>query len=51
MKFELKITTEMGEVVTYSAGAVEISELVSEWLLTHETGETPIYGIEITPKD
>jgi len=49
MKFELKITTEMGEVVTYFADAVKISELVSEWLLTSD--ETPLYGIEITPID
>ena len=49
MKFELKITTEMGEVVTYFADAVKISELVSEWLLTSD--ETPLYGLEITPLD
>jgi hypothetical protein len=49
MKFELKITTEMGEVITYFAEAEKISELVSEWLLTSD--ETPLYGLEITPLD
>lgn len=39
----------MGEVITYFADAVKISELVSEWLLTSD--ETPLYGIEITPID
>lgn len=49
MKFELKITTEMGEVVTYFGEPEKISEIVSEWLFTSD--ETPLYGLEITPLD
>jgi hypothetical protein len=47
--FELKITTELNEVVTYFGDAETVSETVREWLLTSD--ETPIYGLEITPKD
>lgn len=47
--FELKITTEMNEVITYFGDAKKVSKIVREWLLTSD--ETPIYGLEITPMD
>ena len=48
--FSVKIVTEMHEVITYSIDSVDdVFSVVGEWLLTHETGETPVYSIEITP--
>ena len=51
MKYLLKIETEMNEVITYSISDLNsVLEKVSEWLLTSESGETPIYSLEITPE-
>lgn len=50
--YRVKIVTELNEVVTYSENDVDsVLEIVGKWLLTSETGETPIYSLEITLQD
>ena len=49
--FTLKIETELGETFQYTDEPIEIAKIVSEWLLTSDSGETPINSMEITPAD
>jgi len=48
--FTVKITDELGVMYGYECESVgETLEVVADWL--GSVGETPIYSVEITPKD
>jgi hypothetical protein len=51
MKYRLDIETEIYEVSDYSENLESTLEKVREWLLTSESGETPIYSLKITLED
>lgn len=51
MKYRLDIETEIYEVSNYSENIESVLKEVREWLLTSESGETPIYSLKITLED
>ena len=47
--FTVRILDEFEFVNEFRCESIEsVTELVREWLLTSESGETPIYSIQIT---
>ena len=45
----VKIVDEMGNTFVFDCGDVKLAlKTVREWLLTSESGETPIESVEIT---
>jgi hypothetical protein len=48
--YTVKIVDEFEVEFRLECDSIErVLEVVREWLLTSESGETPIYSIEITP--
>jgi hypothetical protein len=48
--FIVRVEDELEFVNEFPCETIDrVLEVVREWLLTSESGETPIYSIEITP--
>jgi hypothetical protein len=48
--YTVRVEDEMEFVNEFQCDSIDrVLEVVREWLLTSESGETPIYSIEITP--
>ena len=48
--YTVRVEDEMEFVNEIHCDSIDrVLEVVREWLLTSESGETPIYSIEITP--
>ena len=49
--FIVRVEDELEFVNEFPCETIDrVLEVVREWLLTSESGETPIYSIEITPE-
>jgi len=49
--YTVRVEDEMEFVNEIPCDSIDrVLEVVREWLLTSESGETPIYSIEITPE-